>query len=139
MRTSTLIVGLIAASMFLMSGVCGVACGTTIVTVDESFNEMGIETDTASTGENIAGAGFLAVLAALLLYIGAGIAKVAYKTSTILIGLTLPLAIGIIALDPASLFAVGYYFAIIMTVVAFALMVASHYVVKRQATAYDSQ
>ena len=62
-----------------------------------------------------------------MLFVGAGLARAAYKISTVAIGLTLLLSIGIIAVDYKSLFALFYYVAILMTLVCFALMVASHF------------
>ena len=136
MRTSTLILGLIAATLFLLSGACGAACGSIVAAVDEAVAELDTSVESAQADadngeltdfDKIAAAGVLAVLAAVVLYIGAALSKAAYKTSTILIGLVLVLSIGIIALDHQSLFALGYYLAILMTIVAFALMVASHF------------
>ena len=40
LRTTTLILGLIAATLFLLSGACGAACGSVVAAVDEAVAEL---------------------------------------------------------------------------------------------------
>ncbi len=67
-----------------------------------------------------AGAG--ALLVAILLYAGSGIAKVALKTSTILLALSVLMIFIVLTVDPISIFAAFYYIAFVLTVIGVILM-----------------
>ena len=51
MRTTTLILGLIAATLFLMSGACATACGTVVAGVDEAMAELDGSSTSADDSE----------------------------------------------------------------------------------------
>ena len=85
-----------------------------------------------STTEDVSGAGGFAVFVAILLYLGAGLAKVALKTSLVLLVLAMPMAIGLVVVDTTSLFAAFYYLAIVLIGTGVILM-AIAYVKSRRA------
>ena len=84
MRTTALILGLIAATMLFFGGSCGYVFGSVGVSFEESFDTELDNEDGSSTTEDVQGAGAFAVVVAILLYVGAGLAKVAFRTSVVL-------------------------------------------------------
>ena len=115
MRTTTLVLGLIVATLLLIGGCAGYVFGGFATGVEDAFE---IETDTSdgvtSTSEDVETAGALALLVAMFLFLGAGLAKVALRTSLALLVLVMPMLIGLVAIDTTSLFAVIYYLAILL-------------------------
>ena len=134
MRTATLILGLIAATMLLFSGCSAFVTGSFFEGVEEAFGTELDDPDDGitSTTEDVSGAGGFAVFVAILLYLGAGLAKVALKTSLVLLVLAMPMAIGLVVVDTTSLFAAFYYLAIVLVGTGVVLM-AIAYVKSRRA------
>ena len=136
MRTATLILGLIAATMLLFSGCSAFVTGSIFEGVEEAFGEgvedgLGTELDDSddgvtSTTEDVSGAGGFAVFVAILLYLGAGLARVALKTSLALLILIMPMAIGLVVVDTTSLFAAFYYLAIVLVGTGVVLMAIAY-------------
>ena len=121
--TTTLILGLIAASMLLVGGTCGFVAGSFATGVNQALEDLGAEgSPEGSTGHGMMDAGAGALLVAILLYAGAGIAKVALKTSGILLTLSALLIFVILTIDPVSIFAAFYYIAFVLTTIGVILM-----------------
>ena len=55
------------------------------------------------------------MLVALFLFLAAGLARVALRTSFVLLVLGIPMLIGVLSIDAVSLFAVTYYLALLLT------------------------
>ena len=120
MTTTTLILGLIAATLLLIGGCGGFVFGTFATAVEESFE---IEDDgDGVTSEEVSSAGASAILVAIFLYVAAGISKVAHRTSLVLLLLTMPMLIGLIVTDWSSVFAATYYLGFLLTGVCCILM-----------------
>ena len=128
MRTATLILGLIAATMLLFSGCSAYVTGSIFEGVEEAFGtEFDDPNDSiTSTTEDVSGAGGFAVFVAILLYLGAGLARVALKTSLVLLVLVLSMAIGLVVVDTTSLFAAFYYLAIVLVGTGVVLMAIAY-------------
>ena len=62
------------------------------------------------------------MLVAIYLFLAAGIAKVATRTSLILLALAIPMLLGVLSVDAISLFAITYYLAFVLTSVGVILM-----------------
>lgn len=122
MRTTVLILGLIAATMLFLGGTCGYVFGSVGVSFEESFDTELDDDDGSSTTEEVQGAGAFAVIVAILLYAGAGIARVAYRTSFALLAVCLGLSVIVVMIDTTSLFAAFYYLSIVLTVICLILM-----------------
>ena len=67
-----------------------------------------------STTEDVSNAGAFAIVVAIVLFLGAGLAKVALRTSLALLIAAMPMLIGLVAVDTTSLFAATYYVAILL-------------------------
>lgn len=91
---------------------------------EETFGE-------GSSGNAMMNAGAGALLVAILLYAGAGIAKVALKTSTILLSLSVLMIFIVLTVDPLSIFAAFYYIAFVLTVIGVILMIIEWVKVRR--------
>ena len=136
MRTATLILGLIAATMLFFGGCTAFVTGSIFEGVEEAFGEgveegLGRELDdpddgVTSTSGDVAGAGGFAVFVAILLFVGAGLARVALKTSLVLFVLAMPMAIGLVVVDTTSLFAFFYYLAIVLVGIGVVLMAIAY-------------
>ena len=116
LRTATLVLGLIAATVLLFGGCSAFVAGGIFVGVEEVFETELDEDDhgITSTAEEVSGAGGFAIFVAIFLYIGAGLAKAALKTSLALLVVAMPMLIGLVAVDTTSIFAVFYYLAILL-------------------------
>ena len=75
-----------------------------------------------STTEDVTNAGAFAIFTAILLYLGAGLAKVALKTSLALFVFTMLMLVGMVVVDTTSLFATAYYIALVFVGVGVILM-----------------
>ena len=128
MRTATLILGLIAATMLLFSGCSAFVTGSIFGGVEEAFGTELDDPDdgVTSTTEDVSGAGGFAVFVAILLYLGAGLARVALKTSLALLVLAMPMVIGLVVVDTTSLFAAVYYLAIVLVGTGVVLMAIAY-------------
>ena len=115
-------IGLIAATVLLIGGCSGFFFGATFGAFNEAFDIEEETDDGTSSTEDVANAGGFAILVAFVLFLGAGLARVAVKTSLALLIATLPMLFGLIGVDWSSLFAASYYFAILMTSVCIILM-----------------
>ncbi len=71
------------------------------------------------------------MLVAILLYAGAGIAKVALKISTLLLVLCTLLIFITLTIDPISIFAAFYYIALVLTTIGVILMAIEYVKSKR--------
>ena len=116
MRTATLIMGLIAASFLLMGGCAGFVTGSIFEGFEEAFDtEVGDSSNgITSTTEDVSGAGAFAVVVSIIVFLGAGLAKAAHKTSLAILTLSMPMLIGLVVVDTTSLFAATYYLAILL-------------------------
>ena len=113
MSTTTLILGLIAAVFLLIGGCSAFVFGTVAVSVEEAFE---VETDDEGvTSEDVQGAGSFAIVVSIFLFLAAGLAKVALRTSLVLLLLAMPMLIALVVIDATSLFAATYYLAILLT------------------------
>ncbi len=135
MRIATLVLGLIAASVLLFGGCSAYFVGGTFEAFEDSF---GVELDDpgegiTSTTEDVSSAGGAAIFVAIFLFIAAGLAIAALKTSLTMLVLTLPMLFGLVAVDTTSLFASAYYLAIIVVVVGIILMAVSYFRLKNVA------
>ena len=114
MRTTTLVLGLIAATLLLFGGCAGYVVGGIGTAVEDAF-ELETETEgVTSTTEDVSGAGAFAMIVAIFLFVAAGLAKVALRTSLLLLTIAIPMLIGLVAVDTTSLFAVVYYLGIVL-------------------------
>ena len=113
MRTTTMVIGLIAAIFLLLGGCSGYVFGSVAESIDETF-DIESESDGASSSE-VSMAGSFAMLVALFLFLAAGLARVALRTSFVLLVLGIPMLIGVLSIDAVSLFAVTYYLALLLT------------------------
>lgn len=80
-----------------------------------------------STTEEVFGAGAWAILVSIVLFLGGGLARVATKTSLLLLIVAMPMLMGVIALDTWSAFAVAYYLSTLMTGVGVILMALAYW------------
>ena len=127
MRTAALVIGLVTAFFLLFGGMLGACTGAVFDVTEEVVGELDDSDDgVTSTTEDVLGAGVFAVFIAFILFIGAGLAKVALKTSTILMILVFLGCLILIAIDTTSVFAVVYYISIITTGVCAGLMIATY-------------
>ena len=128
MRTATLILGLIAATMLLFGGCSALVTGSFFEVVEEAFETELDDADDGitSTTEDVSAAGGFAMFVAILLYLGAGLARVALKTSLALLVLAMPMVIGLVVVDTTSLFAAFYYLAIILVGTSVVLMAIAY-------------
>ena len=117
LRTTTMVLGLIAATLLLLGGCVGYVTGSAAQSFEEAFDTKVSESNDGitSTTEDVANAGAFAVLISILLFLGSGLAKVALRTSLILLIIIFTMLIGLVATDTTSLFAATYYLAIILT------------------------
>ena len=124
MRTATLILGLIAATILLFGGCSAYVTGSFFEGVEEIFETELDEPDggVTSTTEDVSNAGGFAIFTAILLYLGAGLARAALKTSFALLVLTMFMLIGLVVIDTTSLFAAFYYLATALVATSVILM-----------------
>ena len=118
LRTTTLVLGLIAATFLIMGGCTGYVFGSVVVAGEEAFGEP----EASPRSEEVQEAGLWAMLVAIYLFLAAGIAKVATRTSLILLALAIPMLLGVLSVDAISLFAITYYLAFVLTSVGVILM-----------------
>ena len=128
MRTATLILGLIAATMLFFGGCTAFVTGSVFEGVEEAFGTDLDDPDdgVTSTTEDVAGAGGFAVFVAILLFVGGGLARVALKTSLVIFVLAMPMVIGLVVVDTTSLFAAFYYLAIVLVGISVVLMAIAY-------------
>lgn len=128
MRTATLILGLLAATMLFFGGCSAFVAGSFFEGIEDAFGtELDDPEDSVtSTTEDVSGAGGFAVVVAILLYLGAGLAKVALKTSLVLFVFAMPMVIGLVIVDTTSLFALFYYLAIVLVGIGVVLMAVAY-------------
>ncbi len=120
-RTAAMVLGLIAATFLLITGCTAFVTGSAF----EAFDEAGfIENDGAegSTPEEISQAGSLAVIVAIVLFVGAGLAKAAWTPSFWLLLVALGGLVWTASIDTWSVFAAVYYLGIALVGVCVGLM-----------------
>lgn len=111
-----MVIGLVAATLLLIGGCSGFVFGSAGEAFEEAFEtELDEPNDgITSTTEDVSNAGAFAIVVAIVLFLGAGLAKVALRTSLALLIAAMPMLIGLVAVDTTSLFAATYYLAILL-------------------------
>ena len=123
LRTATMVIGLIAAVLLLVGGCAGFAAGATFGAFEEAFDtEIDDPDSNTSTTQDVENAGGWAMVVSIFLFLGAGLARVATRTSLVLWIVAMPMLIGLAVTDWSSIFALPYYFAILMAAVCIVLM-----------------
>lgn len=127
MRTAALVIGLVSAVFLLFGGMFGACTGAVFDVSEEVVGELDEDNEgVESTTEDVLGAGIFAVFVAFILFIGAGLAKSALKTSMVLMILVFLGCIILVAIDTTSVFAVVYYISIITTGICSGLMITAY-------------
>ena len=121
LRTATMVLGLIAAVFLLITGCTAYVTGGFFEAVDE-VGLVDVDESEGSTAEEISIAGALALIVAIILFVGAGLAKATWKPSFGLLIATLGGLILLVTIDTWSLFATVYYLAIVLVGVSLVLM-----------------
>ena len=124
-RTAAMILGLIAATFLMITGCTAYVTGSTFEAFDEAFDEAGTTEDAGpgeSTPEEVSMAGALALIIAIVLFVGAGLARAAWKPSLALFIVTLAGLVLLVTIDTWSLFAMVYYLGIVLVGVSSVLM-----------------
>ena len=123
LRTTTMVIGLLVATLLLIGGCAGYMTGGFFDSIEEGFDlELDDPTDGASTTEEVEGAGAGAMGVSLLLFIAAGLARVATRISLVLLIATFPMLIAVAATDSTSIFAAVYFLSIAAVAVSIVLM-----------------
>ena len=125
--------------MLLFGGCSAFVTGSFFEGVEEVFKTELDDADDGitSTTEDISGAGGFAIFVAILLYLGAGLARVALKTSLALLVLAMPMLIGLVVVDTTSLFATFYYLTIVLIGIGVVLMAIAYIRSRRTRLALD--
>ncbi len=127
LRTATMVIGLLAATFLFIGGCAGSVSAITFGSFEEAFGVEEDRNSEGSTTEEIKEAGTMAMAVSFVLFLGAGLAKVAVKTSLLLLIIAMPMVIGLAMVDSWSLFAFAYYFAILMVGVSIVLMSVTYW------------
>ena len=114
--------------MLFFGGCSAFVTGSFFEGVEEVFDTELDKADDGitSTTEDVSSAGGFAIFVAILLYIGAGLAKVALKTSLALLVVAMPMLIGLVVVDTTSLFAAFYYLTTALVGVGVVLMAIAY-------------
>ena len=123
MRNTAFVLGIIAAFLLLVGGCAGYLTGSVFETVEEITGEEVESGDGGSTTEEVEGAGGVAMLVAVYLFVASGLTRVLLRTSTVMLGLSLPMLLGIVITDSTSIFAVTYYLALLLMGICTFLMI----------------
>ena len=115
-----MILGLIAAVFLFLGGCSAYVFGSVAVEVEEAFDVEADEDGT--TSEDVQEAGAFAIAVSIFLFVAAGVAKVALRMSLALLTLSIPMLLGLVIIDPTSLFAATYYLGLILIGVCTVLM-----------------
>ena len=134
LRTATMVICLLAAFILLFGGIAGCTTGAFFEGVEEVFEDEIENSNQGSTTEEVFNAGGFAILVSIVLFLGGGLARVAVKTSLLLLITALAMVMGIVALDTWSVFAVAYYLSAFMTGVGVILMALAYWRGRRQHT-----
>ena len=118
MKLASLILGVLAATFLLFGGCAAVCTGLTAQSIGEKLDWDPDASGEGSSTDEIIGAGFLAVISSLLLYIGAGLAFAARRTSTVFIAVGLIFLLGGVSVDNASAFNFAYWPSLILAIAA---------------------
>ena len=127
LRTATMVLGLVTATLLFMGGCSGFFFGATFGAFEEAFDIEEDRNKTTSTTADVENAGGFAIVVSLVLFLGAGLARVAVKISILLLAAVIPMAVGLALTDWSSLFAITYYFAILATSVCVILMCIAYW------------
>ena len=123
-----MVIGLITAVLLLIGGCAGYVTGSIFEATEEAFEiEFDEPDELTSTTEDVELAGGLAMLVSLLLFLGAGLARVAIWISLALLTAAMPILIALVVIDTTSLFAFVYYLAILMVGTCVVLMSISYW------------
>ena len=122
MRTTSLVLGFIAAAMLFFAGCTGTVFGSCAAAFEESFDIEETAEGAESTSEDVSVGGIFAVVTAVILCIAAGLAKSAHKTSLGLFVASMLALILTVVVDTTSLFALAYYLAILIVAACIVLM-----------------
>ena len=123
MRVTALILGLIGATLLLIGGCTGTVFGLTAGAFEETVGFNDSAEGVISSSDDVENAGLLAMLVAVLSYIGAGIAMVASRSSIAILSTSFLLSIWLVVIDTTSLFAAFYYGAIVIFGVCVVLLI----------------
>ena len=123
MRTAAMVIGLIMGVFLFIGGALGACTGALFEVGEEVIGQDLDDGSEGSTTEEIASGGALAVFVAFILLIGAGLAKVALKTSTILMAISFLGCVSVVTIDSWSAFAFVYWPALIVAAICSALMI----------------
>ena len=134
LRTATMVICLIGAFVLLFGGIAGCTTGAVFEGLEEVFDEELDDSSQGTSTEEGFEAGAWAILVSIVLFLGAGLARVATKTSLFLLIVTMPMLIGIVVLDTTSVFAVAYYLSTLMTAVGVILMALAYWRGRQQHT-----
>ncbi len=127
LRTATMVICLIAAFVLFFGGIAGCTTGAFFEGVEEVFEKEVEDSNQGSTTEEVFTAGAWAIVVSIVLFLGGGLARVATKTSLLLLVAAMPMLIGVVALDTWSAFAVAYYLSTFMTGVGVILMALAYW------------
>lgn len=135
-RTATMVICLIAAILLFFGGIAGCTTGGVFEGIEEVFESELDDPDqgVTSTTEDVFGAGALAIVTSIALFLGAGLARVATKTSLLLLIVSMMMLIRVVVLDTTSVFAVAYYLSTLMTGVGVILMSLAYWRGRRRHT-----
>ena len=120
-RTAVMVLGLIAATFLMITGCTAYVTGSAF----ETFDEAGLMEDDGtegSTPEEVSMAGALALIVAIVLFVGAGLAKATWMPSFALLIVALAGLVMLVTIDTSSLFAAVYYLGIVLVGVSLVLM-----------------
>lgn len=120
-RTATMVLGLIAAIFLLITGCTAYVTGSAFESLDEAGFTDDDDSD-GSTSEEISTAGASAIVVAIILFVGAGLAKVNWKWSFALLSVGFLGLILLVTIDTWSLFAAVYYLGIVLVGVSCVLL-----------------
>ena len=127
LRTATMVICLLAGFILLFGGIAGCTTGAVFEGVEEVFNEEVEGSNQGSTTEEVFNAGGVAILVSIVLFLGGGLARVAVKTSLLLLVAAMAMSMGVVAIDTWSVFAVAYYLSTFMTGVGVILMALAYW------------
>ena len=137
-----MVIGASNRVILLFGGIPGCAVGATFVAVEDFAEEVfdeDLELDDpndpsyVSTTDDVTNAGIFAIFLSIVLFIGAGLARVATKTSLVMPAVVFALLIRVIVLDTTSVFAIAYYLSILLTLVCVILMAIAYWRLRRPA------
>ena len=117
LRTTTMVFVLIAAAFMLISSIIGSIAGLAL-----GLGDILIEGEESELAESVWEASLWGIFVSIYLFLGAGLSKLALKTSLILLASAMPMLLGLLSVDSTSNFAMAYYIAVFLVGVGIILM-----------------